>query len=69
MKNMFFKGFLARKLFNLISKYGMKFVLNGLIEVCEKHEDERMQRLAKDLKTALRHYEGKDDDDDLEEDD
>lgn len=69
MKNMFFKGFLARKLFNLISKYGMKFVLSSLIEVCEKNEDERMQRLAKDLKTALCHYEGKDDDDDLEEDD
>ena len=59
MNAKFVRGLLARKLFQLISKFGMKFVLQGLIEVCERNPgDERMERLAEDLKTAVRHWDG-----------
>lgn len=60
MNAKFVRGLLARKLFQLISKFGMKFVLQGLIEVAERHpEDERMERLAEDLRIAVRHWDGK----------
>lgn len=54
------KAFVAKKLFDLISKHGMKFVLQGLIEVCDRQSDnDKMRRLSEDLTKALTRFEGK----------
>lgn len=50
--------FLSRKLFQLIAKHGMKFVLQGLIEVCEQAQGEKMKNLAEDLRWCLRRFTG-----------
>jgi hypothetical protein len=51
------RTFIARQVLKLVTKHGMKFVLQGLIEVCESQHEPYMVRLADDLTTALKNYE------------
>ena len=52
-------GFLVSRLIKLIAKFGVKVVLEGLIDITSRYNDDAMRQLTKDLTTALRNYERK----------
>ena len=52
-------GFIVSRLIKLIAKFGVKVVLEGLIEVTSRYHDDAMRQLTKDLTAALHNYERK----------
>lgn len=51
------KNIIVNLLMKLIARYGMKVILEGLIEVSSRYHEDYMKQLTKDLTTALRNYE------------
>lgn len=49
--------FIVSRLLKLVAKYGMKVILEGMIEIASRYPEEYMRQLAKDLTVALKNYE------------
>jgi hypothetical protein len=50
-------GFIVNRLLKLVAKYGMKVILEGLIEIASRYPEDYMRQLTKDLTVALKNYE------------